>query len=65
MNNSTIRNRVEKWLSNKGHLINKTAFEREIQVTKGVIQKHLKYNKKIKDRDIKALYRLIKKFREI
>ncbi|WP_103867554.1 hypothetical protein [Aquimarina sp. I32.4] len=65
MKKPNVRQRVEKWLENNGHLINKNAFEREIEVSKGIIQKHIKYDKKINDQHIKALYKLIKKFKEV
>ncbi|WP_157766160.1 hypothetical protein [Aquimarina aggregata] len=65
MSASNIRQRVEKWLTTYGHLINKNALEREINVSKGVIQKFIKYGKKINDNHIKGLYKLIKKFGSI
>ncbi len=61
----SLRYRVEKWLKEKGHLINFTAFEREIKVSKGVVQKFVKNNKKIKDQHIRRLFKLIKKFGDI
>ncbi|WP_103071869.1 hypothetical protein [Aquimarina sediminis] len=65
MKKSNIRQRVENWLQTRGHLINKNAFEREINVSKGIVQKYIKYDKKISDKHIKDLYKLIKKFRDI
>ena len=65
MSKSNVRQRVENWLRIYGHLINKNAFEREITVSKGVIQKFIKYDKKISDVHIKELFKLIKKFARI
>lgn len=65
MKKHNVRQRVENWLQTWGHLINKNAFEREINVSKGVLQKHIRYDKKISDKDIKELYKLIKKIKEI
>ena len=65
MSKSNVRQRVENWLQIYGHLINKNAFEREITVSKGVIQKFIKYDKKISDVHIKELFKLIKKFARI
>ncbi len=65
MSKSNIRQRVEKWLLTYGHLLNKNALEREIGVSKGMIQKFIKYGKKINDDRIKALYKLIKKLGHI
>ncbi len=65
MKKKNVRERVEDWLKSHSHLINKNAFEREINVSKGIIQKHVKYDKKINDLHIKELYRLIKRFKDI
>ena len=65
MRKLTVRQRVEKWLKTYGHLLNKTAIERELSISIGVLQKHLKYGKKLNDLDIKKLNNLIKVFSKI
>ncbi len=56
------RKRVEKWLRNNQKYINITAIEKEIAAPKGLVQKFIKYNKKINDKWIDPLYGVIKQF---
>jgi hypothetical protein len=56
------RKRVEKWLLNNHRYINITALEKEISGPKGLVQKFVKYDKKINDKWIDPLYDVIKKF---
>ena len=65
MSKYSMRQRVENWLLTYGHLINKNALEREIGVSKGMIQKFIRYGKRINDERIKQLFKLIKKFGNI
>ncbi len=62
MRRLTVRQRVEIWLHTYGHLFNKNAIEREICISRGTLQKYFKYDKKIRDQDIKELHKLIKEF---
>jgi len=65
MHKKITRRQVENWLLKNGHLINKTAFEREIGISKGVLQKFLRYEKRISDSNIKELFKLIKQVKRI
>lgn len=65
MSKLTVRERVENWLKKNSKLINKTGFEREALLTKGVIQKFVNYDKKLNDTDIRKIYKLIKKISNI
>ncbi len=56
------RKRVEKWLLNNHKYINITAIEKEISAPKGLVQKFVKYDKKINDKWINPLYHVIKRF---
>ncbi len=56
------RKRVEKWLIKNHKYINITAIEKEISAPKGLVQKFVKYDKKINDKWISPLYTVIKKF---
>ncbi|GAA4277639.1 hypothetical protein [Aquimarina mytili] len=56
------RKRVEKWLINNHKYINITAIEKEISAPKGLVQKFVKYDKKINDKWINPLYYVIKRF---
>ncbi|MEW7292513.1 hypothetical protein [Aquimarina sp. 2304DJ70-9] len=56
------RKRVEKWLINNHKYINITAIEKEISAPKGLVQKFVKYDKKINDKWISPLYVVIKRF---
>ncbi|TSE06449.1 MULTISPECIES: hypothetical protein [Aquimarina] len=56
------RKRVEKWLLNNQRYINITAIEKEISAPKGLVQKFVKYDKKINDKWIEPLYSVIKRF---
>lgn len=65
MSNNVIRQKVQNWLKKHGHILNKNAFEREIGISKGVIQKFLKYDKKLNDETIKKIYRYLLKLKSI
>ncbi|WP_109299329.1 hypothetical protein [Aquimarina sp. AU474] len=56
------RKRVEKWLINNHRYINITAIEKEISAPKGLVQKFVKYDKKINDKWIDPLFNVIKRF---
>ncbi len=56
------RKRVERWLINNQKYINITAIEKEISAPKGLVQKFVKYDKKINDKWIDPLYVVIKQF---
>ncbi|GAA4271106.1 hypothetical protein U6A24_04335 [Aquimarina gracilis] len=56
------RKRVEKWLLKNQRYINITAIEKEISAPKGLIQKFVKYDKKINDKWIDPLFMVIKGF---
>ncbi|SHJ22155.1 hypothetical protein [Aquimarina spongiae] len=56
------RKRVEKWLLNNHRYINITAIEKEISAPKGLVQKFVKYDKKINDKWIDPLFVVIKRF---
>lgn len=56
------RKRVEKWLIANQKYINITAIEKEISAPKGLIQKFVKYDKKINDKWIDPLSSVIKRF---
>ncbi|MFD2187957.1 hypothetical protein [Aquimarina celericrescens] len=56
------RKRVEKWLLKNQQYINITAIEKEISAPKGLVQKFVKYDKKINDKWIEPLYVVIKRF---
>ncbi|MBP2830818.1 hypothetical protein J8281_01345 [Aquimarina sp. U1-2] len=56
------RKRVEKWLLKNQKYINITAIEKEISAPKGLVQKFVKYDKKIHDKWIEPLYGVIKRF---
>ncbi len=56
------RKRVEKWLITNSKYINITAIEKEMSAPKGLIQKFVKYDKKINDKWIDPLHDIIKKF---
>ena len=54
------RRRVEGWLLKNHTLINFTAIEKQIDAPKGLVQKFVKYNKKINDKWIEPLYIVIR-----
>ncbi len=56
------RKRVENWLIKNHRYINITAIEKEISAPKGLVQKFVKYDKKINDDWIDQLYGVIKSF---
>ncbi len=58
---SKNRKRVEKWLINNQRFINITGIEKEISAPKGLVQKYIKYDKKINDKWINPLHGIIKK----
>ncbi|TSE11283.1 hypothetical protein [Aquimarina algiphila] len=64
MNRLNTRQRVESWLNTFGHLFNKNALEREVNISKGILQKHLKYGRKITNEDIIELRKLMKEFND-
>ncbi|WP_459212459.1 hypothetical protein [Aquimarina rhabdastrellae] len=53
------REKVENWLHRHRDIINTHAIDREIGVAEGSIQKFLKYNRRINDQRIDALYLMI------
>lgn len=55
------RKRVEKWLINNQKFINITGIEKEISAPKGLVQKFIKYDKKINDKWIEPLHGVLKK----
>ncbi|RZT00100.1 hypothetical protein [Aquimarina brevivitae] len=57
------RKRVERWLLKNQKFINITAIEKEIDAPKGLIQKFIKYDKKIKDKWIDPIYAVIQRFK--
>ena len=56
------RKRVEKWLLKNQKFINITAMEKEISAPKGLIQKFVKYDKKIQDKWIDPIHNVIENF---
>jgi len=56
------RKRVEKWLVANHKYINITAIEKEISAPKGLVQKFVKYDKRIHDKWISPLHDVIKSF---
>lgn len=54
------RERVQTWLRKNAHLINNSAFDREVGSPKGTLQKYMKYGKKLNDKYIKNLDKVIK-----
>ncbi|GAA4112008.1 hypothetical protein GCM10022393_10150 [Aquimarina addita] len=54
------RKRVEKWLMNNKAFINITGIEKHISAPKGLVQKFIKYDKKINDKWIEPLHGVIK-----
>jgi len=56
------RKRVERWLIKNHRYINITAIEKEISAPKGLVQKFVKYDKKINDKWIEPLFSVIKTF---
>jgi len=55
------RKRVEKWLINNQKFINITGIEKEISAPKGLIQKFIKYDKKINDKWINPIHGVLKR----
>ena len=58
---SKNRKRVEKWLLSNQRFINITGIEKEISAPKGLVQKFIKYDKKINDKWIDPLHGVVKK----
>lgn len=54
------RKRVEKWLMSNKAFINITGIEKQISAPKGLVQKFIKYDKKINDKWIEPLHGVIK-----
>lgn len=63
MRKLTGRQQVESWLKTFGHLFNKNALERETSLSKGRLQKHLKYDKRLSNDEIKELKKLMQEFK--
>lgn len=61
----TIREKVEAWLRLNGHLINKNAWDLEIDVPTGTIQKAVKYGKRLNQERIKKINKRIKELNKI
>ncbi len=57
--NNARREKVETWLHNHKEILNSHAIDRQIGIAEGSIQKFLKYNRKINDQRIDALYMMI------
>jgi hypothetical protein len=57
----SVRERVETWLKINGHLINKNAWDVEIGMPEGTLQKTVKYGKKLNLERIKKINKRIKK----
>ncbi|WP_378177507.1 hypothetical protein [Aquimarina sp. SS2-1] len=55
------RKRVEKWLISNQKFINITGIEKEISAPKGLVQKFIKYDKKINDKWINPLHDVLKR----
>ncbi|SEL93450.1 hypothetical protein SAMN04487910_3634 [Aquimarina amphilecti] len=55
------RKRVEKWLISNQNFINITGIEKEISAPKGLVQKFIKYDKKINDKWINPLHEVLKR----
>ncbi|MBW1296819.1 hypothetical protein [Aquimarina litoralis] len=55
------RKRVEKWLISNQKFINITGIEKEISAPKGLVQKFIKYDKKINDKWIEPLHGVLKR----
>lgn len=55
------RKRVEKWLIDNKAFINITGIEKDMSAPKGLIQKYIKYDKKINDKWIEPIHDVIKK----
>ncbi|WP_299257542.1 hypothetical protein [uncultured Aquimarina sp.] len=55
------RKRVEKWLISNQDFINITGIEKEISAPKGLVQKFIKYDKKINDKWINPLHEVLKR----
>lgn len=54
------RKRVERWLMKNQRFINITGIEKEITAPKGLVQKFIKYDKRINDKWIAPLHGVIK-----
>jgi len=54
------RKRVEKWLIKNQNFINITGIEKEISAPKGLVQKFIKYDKRINDKWINPLHDVLK-----
>lgn len=54
------RKRVERWLMKNQRFINITGIEKEISAPKGLVQKFIKYDKRINDKWITPLHGVIK-----
>ncbi|MDY8134244.1 hypothetical protein [Aquimarina sp. 2201CG5-10] len=54
------RKRLERWLIENQRFINITGIEKEISAPKGLLQKFIKYDKKINDKWIDPLHTVVK-----
>jgi len=54
------RKRVERWLIKNQNFINITGIEKQITAPKGLVQKFIKYDKKINDKWINPLHGVLK-----
>ena len=53
------RKKVEHWLKKNRSLLNYSAIEREAKLAKGILQKFMKYDRKLNDETIKAISDII------
>lgn len=56
----TKRRKVENWLKSRSEFINITGIEKSLNSPKGLVQKFIKYDRKIHDKYIESLYDRIK-----
>lgn len=54
------RNKVENWLKKNQRFINFTGIEKEISAPKGLVQKFIKYDKRVNDKWIEPLHGVVK-----
>ena len=53
------RKAVEKWLKDNQDYINGTGLDKRINAALGTVQKYLKYDRKLNDKRINAIYKLL------
>ncbi len=56
------RKRLERWLIKNQKFINITAIEKEVSAPKGLVQKFIKYDKKIHDKWVTPIHDVVKGF---